>query len=135
MVAKKILKTNINKDIIEIDFEKLLSDFGMSYETFVDYCILSGCDYTDTISQIGPVTSFNMMIKHGNIEKYLEDNRDKNTSKFDYVTARSIFTTFDYELPCKKFTKNSYNKDKLLSFLVSNNFKENVIKKFIKILN
>lgn len=133
--CKKILKTNINKDIIEIDFEKLLSDFGMSYETFVDYCILSGCDYTDTISQIGPVTSFNMMIKHGNIEKYLEDNRDKNASKFDYVTARAIFTTFDYELPCKKFTKNSYNKDKLLSFLESNNFKENVIKKFIKILN
>ena len=133
--CKKILKTNINKEIIEIDFEKLLMDFDMTYETFVDYCVLSGCDYTETISQIGPVTAFNMMIKHGSIEKYLEVNPDKNTTNFDFITARSIFMTFNYELPCQKFTKNSYNKEILLSFLKIHNFKENVIKKFIKILN
>ncbi len=133
--CKKILKTNINNHIIEIDFEKLLSDFNMSYDTFVDYCILSGCDYTETISQVGPVTAFNSMIKYGNIEKYLESISDKNIKNFDYITARTIFKTFEYEIPCEKFIKKTYDKEILLNFLTKHDFKENVIKKFIKILN
>ena len=133
--CERIIKTNINKDIIEIDFNKLLTDFKMTYETFVDYCILSGCDYTETLPQIGPVTSYNMMIKHGSIEKYLESNKDKNTSNFDYKTARDIFMTFDYELPSENIRKKLFDKEILLDFLKKHNFRENVIKKFIKILN
>ena len=133
--CEKILKTNINKEIVEINFQKLLDDFKMTYETFVDYCVLSGCDYTETLYQIGPVTAYNMMIKHGSIEKYLDANKEKNVSNFDYKTARQIFTRFDYQLPEETIRKKLFDKEILLDFLKKHNFRENVIKKFIKILN
>lgn len=133
--CSKILKTNINKDIIEIDLNKLLEDFKMTHEMFIDYCILSGCDYTDTLNQIGPVTAFNLIIKHQSIENFLELNQNKNKDTFDFLTARKIFKNFDYELPESKFKLKNINKDELLEFLKFHNFKENVILKFIKILN
>ncbi len=133
--CEKILKTNINKEIIEINFQKLLDDFKMTNETFVDYCVLSGCDYTETLPQIGPVTAYNMMIKHGSIERYLDANKEKNVSNFDYKTARQIFITFDYQLPEETIRKKLFDKEILLDFLKKHNFRENVIKKFIKILN
>lgn len=133
--CKKILKTNINKDIIEIDLEKLLDDFKMTYEKFVDYCILCGCDYSDTLNQIGPITAYNIIIKYGTIEKYLENNPDKNKNTFNFLTARKIFTSFEYDLPITPIEKKIFNKEILLKFLEIKNFKENVIKKFIKILN
>lgn len=129
--CKKILKTNINNKIIEINLDRILTDFEMSYESFVDFCILSGCDYTDTINKIGPVTAFNIIKKNTSIEKYLGD---KQVNNFDYVTCRDIFTKFDYELPTEPFTLKKIDKNSMISFLNQKNFKENVIKKFIKIL-
>ena len=59
--CKKILKTGISRYITEIDTEMVLSKFEMDMDSFVDFCILSGCDYTEPIAQIGPVTSFNFI--------------------------------------------------------------------------
>ena len=130
--CNKILKTSINKNIVYIDSQKILKDLEMTREMFIDFCILSGCDYTDTISQIGPVTAFNLIKEHNNIDKILEIIK-KPCDNFDYKIARSIFTTFDYEIP-EKFTKKQINKTQLLNFLNLHDFKENVISKIIKIL-
>jgi flap endonuclease-1 len=126
------LKTSINK-IIQIDTQKVLENFGMTTEMFVDFCILSGCDYSDTIASVGPVTAFNMIKQYKSIDNYIESLTVK-PEKFDFETARKIFTEFDYEIP-KKFIINSYDKKDLLKFLEDNNFKENIIIKFLKILN
>ena len=106
----------------------------MSYENFVDYCILCGCDYSDTLNQVGPITAYNIIIKHGNIENYLKQHPEKNKETFNYLTARKIFTEFNYDLP-ETIKKKSFDKELLLDFLKIQNFSENVIKKFIKILN
>lgn len=130
--CNKILKTSINRNIVYIDSEKILSDLQMTKDMFIDFCILSGCDYTDTISQIGPVTAFNLIKEHKSIDKILETVK-KPCDSFDYKTARNIFSTFDYEIP-EKFTKKQINKSELLNFLNHHDFKENVISKIIKIL-
>jgi flap endonuclease-1 len=129
--CKKILKTSISK-IFEIDTDIVLKKIGMDMNMFVDFCILSGCDYTDTINQIGPVTSFNLIKKYGNIEEVIK-RIDSNTDNFDYNVARKIFTEFDYTLP-EKFTMKKVEKINLIKFLEENNFKENIIHKFLKIL-
>lgn len=129
--CEKILKTNINNKIIEINLDRILKDFDMSYESFVDFCILSGCDYTDTINKIGPITAFNIIKKHQTIEKYLEG---KSFENFDYIVCRDIFTKFEYNLPTERFSMKKVDKNLVNSFLISKNFKDNVIKKFIKIL-
>jgi flap endonuclease-1 len=129
----KIIKTSINK-IIEIDTNKVLQNFGMTREMFVDFCILSGCDYCDTIASVGPVTSFNMIKQYKTIDNFIESTTIKpDNFNFNFQTARKIFSEFDYTVP-EKFTLNSCNKKDLLKFLEDNNFKENVIVKFFKIL-
>ena len=129
--CEKIIKTSINK-IVEIDTRKVLENFCMTQEMFIDFCILSGCDYSDTIASVGPVTSFNMIKQHKSIDNYIESLTIK-PENFDFEIARKIFTDFDYEIP-QKFTLNNCNKKDLLKFLEDNNFRENIIVKFFKIL-
>lgn len=128
----KVLKTTISKSIIEVDLEKLLTDMDMTMESFVDFCILSGCDYTESIPQIGPITAYNLIKKHGSIEN-IQSNCVKLTENFNHEICRDIFTTFDYELP-EPFCMKKTDKTILLQFLNDNNFRDNVISKFIKIL-
>jgi flap endonuclease-1 len=130
--CEKIIKTSINKNITIIDTNSILQNFQMTHEMFVDFCILAGCDYADTISQVGPVSAFNLIKKHKCIEEVLK-NLDKPTDNFQYLEARKIFRTFDYTIP-EPFKIKKINKQVLLDFLTNHNFNENVISKIIKIL-
>lgn len=130
--CKKILKTGISRYITEIDTDMILSKFEMTMDSFVDFCILSGCDYTEPIPQIGPVTSFNLIRKHKCIEEVLK-TINKKSDNFDYAISRKIFTEFEYDVP-EVFTKMPCDKEKLISFLNDKEVKENIISKFIKIV-
>tara|TARA_Y100000389_G_scaffold94844_2_gene91494 strand:+ start:17042 stop:17989 length:948 start_codon:yes stop_codon:yes gene_type:complete len=127
-----VLKTSINKQITEINLEKLLEDIDMSLDNFVDYCILSGCDYTESIPLIGPVTAYNIIKKHKCIENAISGGV-KLTDNFNYTICRYIFTTFDYELP-EPFSMKKTDKNILIEFMNTHDFRDNVISKFIKIL-
>jgi len=130
--CKKILKTGISRYITEIDTDIILSKFGMDMKSFIDFCILSGCDYTEPIPQVGPVTSFNLIRKHKCIEEVLK-TINKPIDNFNYITPRKIFTEFNYEVP-DKFCKKPCDKEKLITFLNEKEIKENIISKFIKIV-
>lgn len=127
-----VLKTSINKQITEINLEKLLLDIDMSLDNFVDYCILSGCDYTESIPLIGPITAYNLIKKHKCIENAISSGI-KLTDNFNYTVCRDIFTTFDYELP-EQFSMKKTDKNILMEFMNTHDFRDNVISKFIKIL-
>ena len=130
--CKKILKTGISRYITEIDTDIILFKFDMDMNSFIDFCILSGCDYTEPIPQIGPVTSFNLIRKHKRIEEVL-DVINKKSDNFDYAVCRKIFTEFDYAVP-EEFTKKKADKEKINLFLNDKEIKENIISKFIKIV-
>jgi flap endonuclease-1 len=130
--CKKILKTGISRYITEIDTDIILFKFDMDMNSFIDFCILSGCDYTEPIPQIGPVTSFNLIRKHKRIEDIL-DVINKKCDNFDYAVCRKIFTEFDYTVP-EEFTKKKADKEKINLFLKDKEIKENIISKFIKIV-
>ena len=127
-----VLKTSINKQITEINLEKLLLDIDMSLDNFVDYCILSGCDYTESIPLIGPITAYNLIKKHKCIENIISSGV-KLTDTFNYNVCRDIFTTFNYELP-EPFSMKKTDKNILMEFMNTHSFRDNVISKFIKIL-
>ena len=57
--------------IIEIDFQAVLSGLELTYEQFVDLCILCGCDYSSSIKGIGPKTALKLIRAHKNIETIL----------------------------------------------------------------
>ena len=59
----------------------------ISFEEFIDLCILCGCDYTCTIPKVGPITSLNLIRKYHSIEKIPNDIPDS----FNYKRARELF--------------------------------------------
>merc|ERR1712190_288116 len=61
------------KQILEVSLERALEQLNLSMTQFIDFCILSGCDYCDTLKGIGPSTAIKLLVQHGSIEKVLEE--------------------------------------------------------------
>ena len=55
--------------VLEINLAKVLEGLEMTMDEFIDFCILCGCDYCDSIRGIGPKTALNLVKKHGTMEK------------------------------------------------------------------
>lgn len=49
----------------------MLSGLGLTYEQFVDLCILCGCDYCSSIKGVGPKTALKLVKQHGSLEKII----------------------------------------------------------------
>ncbi|CAH2350320.1 flap endonuclease 1 [[Candida] railenensis] len=85
--------------IDQIEYGKVMEGLGMSQETFIDLCILLGCDYCETIRGVGPVTAYKLMKEHGSLDvlvKYIEDHPDKMSKykvpeNWPYKEARELF--------------------------------------------
>jgi flap endonuclease-1 len=97
--------------VVEINLDDVLKELGFTFDQFIDFCILCGCDYCGTIENVGPVKAYQFIKEHKTIENVLkameEENvrfeAEKNRSKyvfppkenFDYETARELFKTPD----------------------------------------
>lgn len=78
LLLRKLTFTGSKQPIIEINLEIALSGLGITYEQFVDLCILCGCDYCGSIKGIGPKTALKLIKQHGNLEKVVHVlGRDK----------------------------------------------------------
>lgn len=66
----------------------ILSEMDLSFDSFVDLCILCGCDYTGTIPKIGPVSALRLIKKYNTIDNF---ENVVIPDDFDYQSARSIF--------------------------------------------
>ena len=85
------------KPLTEINLTKALEQLELTMDEFIDLCILSGCDYTSTIRNLGPVQSLKMIKEYKTIEKVLEhiEEKQKDQEKkrfivpenFDFVKA------------------------------------------------
>jgi len=92
--APKVLKCAKKLErVIEIDLSVILDKMELTMDSFIDFCILCGCDYCPTIPKIGPVTALSLIKKHGSIETILGGLDPKYTipDNFDYETARMLF--------------------------------------------
>lgn len=95
--------------MIQIELEKVLSCLDLSYEEFVDLCIICGSDYTSTITGIGAIKAYKFIHENRTIEKVLKAiDREIFSSKgkkvkyiipgeFPYQEARDLFMNIDYK--------------------------------------
>jgi flap endonuclease-1 len=68
-LLRKLTFSAANKQpIVEIDLELALKGLQLTYEQFIDLCILCGCDYLNTIKGIGPKTALKLIRAHTNLE-------------------------------------------------------------------
>ncbi len=81
--------------VVEVSLDGVLKELEMEFNSFLDMCIMCGCDYTSKIGGIGPTYAYKLMKKHGNIETampYIKSNKSyKVPNDFDYVTSRKLF--------------------------------------------
>ncbi len=96
----KIFLRNVSAEKNAVDeycLEGILTGLEMTYEEFMDMCILCGCDYTSKIGGMGPMNAYKMIKKHGNIESTLEELKKNpkfvipSEENFNYVKARDLF--------------------------------------------
>jgi flap endonuclease-1 len=77
--------------------DKVLEGMELSFDSFIDFCILCGCDYTSTIPKVGPVNAYKLIKNHSSIDSFPIVIPDS----FDYQTARSLFKqneSYNYEI-------------------------------------
>lgn len=80
------------------NFPRVLEGLKLSYEQFVDMCIMCGCDYNTNMPGIGVKTSYKLIQQHGNI--------DSLPSKYDitclnHVRCRELFSHQPYKSLCE----------------------------------
>ncbi len=76
----------------------ILSDLKVTHSEFVDLCILLGCDYTDTVTGIGPAGAVAYIQKYRTIEKMSEQLTDFNFKTCNYLSARKMFYSSNNEV-------------------------------------
>lgn len=80
--------------VMEFEVAKILEELNLTMDQFIDLCILSGCDYCDSIRGIGGQTALKLIRQHGSIENILENiNKEKYQIPEDwpYQEARKLF--------------------------------------------
>lgn len=79
-----------------IDLSVVLSGLNLTFDSFVDFCILCGCDFAK-LPGCGAVTALKLMQTHGSIEQWMTSNDPhcqkliKGFASFDYQRARVEF--------------------------------------------
>ncbi|ORZ29036.1 PIN domain-like protein [Lobosporangium transversale] len=80
--------------ISEISLSKTLEGLNFTMEEFVDLCILLGCDYCDSIKNVGPARAISLIKEHKNIEtilKNIDQKRYPIPEDWPYKDARELF--------------------------------------------
>jgi flap endonuclease-1 len=98
--TEKLLRNINGKRIIEITLSNILLEANLSYDQFIDLCIMLGCDYCPTIDGVGMIKSYELIKKYNSLENIvnISDLRigRKNvniTNEFreKYILAREYF--------------------------------------------
>lgn len=85
-----------------IEFYKILLELEMTKRQFVDFCIMSGCDYNERIRNIGSKKSFNFIKEFKSIEN-IPQIKDK-LEILDHEKCRELFTVIKSEEFCDHIT-------------------------------
>lgn len=87
------LANSADPEVVEINLEKVLLEAKLSHESFVDLCILCGCDYTSSIESVGPKTAYKLICKYGSIDEILAQDkvREKAPENWPYKHVRELF--------------------------------------------
>lgn len=72
----------------------ILKDLDIDYNSFVNLCLILGCDYYPKgVKNLGPVKGYNLIKKYSSIENILENENISIYEDFDYKHILSLFLT------------------------------------------
>lgn len=110
--------------VMEFDVAKALQELELTMDQFIDFCILCGCDYCDSIKGIGGQTALKLIRQHGSMETMLENiNRDRYQIPEDwpYQEARRLFKEPLVSTDTDELKWTPPDEEGLVNFLVNEN--------------
>ncbi|UKK01622.2 5'-3' exonuclease [Theileria orientalis] len=120
-----------NKKIVKVDLQKALNGLDLTFEQFVDFCILCGCDYCDTLEGVGPKTAYTLVKRHSSLEEIVNikgGNYDDFKEAKEYFMAPKVN---DFDQASVKM--GTLDAEALTDFLVNeNNFAKERVDKFVE---
>jgi 5'-3' exonuclease len=100
-------KINTMQDTcIRVDFSKVLAELDMSYNQFLDMCIMCGTDYNPNIEGVGVVNAYKLIHLYGDIDSLeqhvqstekltkVEHKCANNIHVLNHIRTRQLFTEY-----------------------------------------
>ncbi|KAJ3700690.1 hypothetical protein LUZ61_004395 [Rhynchospora tenuis] len=110
--------------VMEFEISKVLEELELSMDQFIDLCILSGCDYCESIKGIGGQTALKLIRQYGCIETMLENiNKERYQIPEDwpYQEARRLFKDPNVSLDVPELKWSPPDEEGIVNFLVNEN--------------
>jgi flap endonuclease-1 len=138
--SPKLIKNlfSYKKNPLELNLDIILNELKLSYNEFIELCILFGCDYCKRITNIKSQDLYNIYLEEKNIEKtinklhnlgyYVKNNNNYELIK-DYFMNQDAIIKYSNIVICKPNYNDLYN-------LLINKYgfiKEKIINKFNKL--
>jgi len=132
----KLTKPSKNNIITVFSLKNILNDMSLTLDEFIDMCILCGCDFCESIPKVGPITAFQLIKKHKNIETVLKVNESINKftipQNYGYIRAREIFKQKHPSISSSELSIKHFDDRELRNFLISKEWSFQNIDKIIK---
>lgn len=107
--------------IKEFHLDKVLEEMELTFQEFIDICILLGCDYCDSIRGIGPKRAIELLRTYKSIDTLLEKIDTKKyvpPTNWPYDEARRLFKEPEVLDPSEVDLKwTEPNEDELVKFM------------------
>ena len=92
IIIRNLFNASQKKKLKKITLADILEKSGLTMKQFINLCVLLGCDYSSTISGIGPKKSYTTIQKYKDIDTFLEKNKDiKTDDNFNHLGAINYF--------------------------------------------
>lgn len=144
--CEKILRTNTHDTYSFFSLQSILDGLKLTYNQFVDLCILCGCDYCPNIPRINQYKAYELIKKYKTIENVIKQLKTEQyyiPTHFDYISARELFSkpdTVKYKVnsiqikELQEYNLKEFLKKKNISQLYTKNFIRN-FKKYVQLIN
>ena len=95
-IILKNFSASRNKQIIELNLEKIKSSLGITQEQFIDLCILLGCDYCGTLTGLNKKNALQIIKENGGLEQLVNKIKQgemnyKLPSNYPYKEIKKYF--------------------------------------------
>lgn len=93
MLMKEIINTDEGEIIKSISLPLLLESLNLNFSSFVDFCIMCGCDYNTNMQKIGVARSYKLISKYKSIDNLPESfmNIPLDKEVLNYKDCRELF--------------------------------------------
>lgn len=115
--------TIFQEEMYLYNLKDILKSFDISYDQFVDMCIMLGCDYCKKIPKVGMKTCLSVIKEYKTIEKYVEEKKIEYDLERLNI-ARELFKNHELEYT---IIKKEYNEEKANEWIKKTSIKNSAM--------